>query len=80
MDLNLTPEEERFRDELRSWLQANVPLPWTGKTSEEGRGEYFNYLRHWQRKVYEAGWAGISWPKEYGGRGASSSRRSIRKR
>ncbi len=70
MDLNLTPEEQQFRDELRSWLQANVPPPWTGKTSEEERGEYFDYLRSWQRKVYEAGWAGISWPKEYGGRGA----------
>jgi alkylation response protein AidB-like acyl-CoA dehydrogenase len=70
MDLNLTPGEEQFRDELRAWLQANVPSPWTGNTREEEKGPYFDYLRGWQHKVYDAGWAGLSWPKEFGGRGA----------
>lgn len=70
MDLNLTPDEQQFRDELRHWLQANVPAPFTGSTNEEEKGAYFEYLRQWQRKVSAAGWAGISWPKEYGGRGA----------
>lgn len=70
MDLNLTPEQQQFRDELRAWLQANVPAPFAGSTNEEEKGAYFDYLRQWQRQVYQAGWAGISWPKEYGGRGA----------
>ncbi|MGH9754783.1 MAG: acyl-CoA dehydrogenase [Blastocatellia bacterium] len=70
MDLNLTPEQQRFRDELRAWLQANVPPPFAGNISEEEKGEYFEYLRNWQRKASDGGWAAISWPKEYGGRGA----------
>jgi alkylation response protein AidB-like acyl-CoA dehydrogenase len=70
MDLKLSPEEEHFRNELRAWLAANVPPPFAGNTNEEEKGGYFEYLRQWQRKVSAAGWAGISWPKEYGGRGA----------
>src|SRR5262245_32900020 len=70
MDLNPTPEQQQFRDELRLWLQANAPSPWSGSTAEEEKGPYFEYLRDWQRKVSEGGWAAISWPKEYGGRDA----------
>lgn len=71
MDLNLTPQELRFRDEVRAWFAANVPKDWVKRRDEEesmqGR---FDYLRAWQRKLYDAGWAGISWPKDFGGRGA----------
>ena len=70
MDLNLSPEEIKFRDELRAWLTANVPKDWDERR-EESMESRFEYLKHWQRKLYEGGWAGISWPKEYGGRGAS---------
>ncbi len=77
MDLNLTPSEQQFRDELRAWLQANVPPPWTGSTAAEEKGDYFDFLRNWQKKVCEAGWAGISWPKEYGGRGAAIIEQAI---
>ena len=70
MDLRLTAGEATFRDELRSWLSANVPADWDEKR-EESLESRFEYLKVWQRKLYEAGWAGISWPKEYGGRGAS---------
>jgi alkylation response protein AidB-like acyl-CoA dehydrogenase len=77
MDLNLTPSEEQFRDELRAWLQANVPSPRVGMTREEEKGPYFEYLRGWQRKVYDAGWAGLSWPREYGGRGAALIEQAI---
>jgi alkylation response protein AidB-like acyl-CoA dehydrogenase len=69
MDLNLTPEECRFRDELRDWLRANVPADWDERR-EEPLEARFDYLKAWQRKLHSAGWAGISWPKEYGGRGA----------
>ena len=72
MDLNLTPQELRFRDEVRAWFSENVPKDWVKRRDEEesmlGR---FEYLRGWQRKLYDAGWAGISWPKDFGGRGAA---------
>jgi alkylation response protein AidB-like acyl-CoA dehydrogenase len=70
MDLNLTAEELAFRDELRAWLKANVPKDWDERR-EESLEERFEYLKRWQYKLYQAGWAGLSWPKEYGGRGAS---------
>jgi alkylation response protein AidB-like acyl-CoA dehydrogenase len=72
VDLNLTPHELRFRDEVRAWFAENVPRDWVKRRDEEesmhGR---FEYLRAWQRKLYDAGWAGISWPKDFGGRGAA---------
>jgi len=78
MDLNLTPNEQQFRDEFRAWLKANVPAEWTGNgRNSEDRAEHLAYLRDWQRKLYEGGWAGISWPKEYGGRGAKLIEQAI---
>ena len=76
MDLNLTPEETKFRDELRAWLEANVPKDW-GEWREKPLEESFPYLRAWQRKLYEGGWAAVSWPKEYGGRGATLMEQSL---
>jgi alkylation response protein AidB-like acyl-CoA dehydrogenase len=71
VDLNHTPQEQRFRDEVRTWFAENVPKDWVKRRDEEesmlGR---FEYLRGWQRRLYDAGWAGISWPKDFGGRGA----------
>ncbi len=71
MDLNLTPAELKFRDELRAWLHANVPADWEKHRTEDEMAERFEFLRAWQKQVFQAGWAGISWPKEYGGRGAT---------
>ena len=72
MDLNLTTSELEFRDGLRAWLGANLNPGWRDELSKcDGQREHFDYLLAWQRRVYEGGWAGISWPKEYGGRGAS---------
>ena len=76
MDLNLTPEETKFRDALRTWLEANVPKDW-GEWREKPLEESFPYLRAWQRKLYEGGWAAVSWPKEYGGRGATLMEQSL---
>lgn len=73
MDFSFTPSEEAFRNELRSWLEENLPEGWIEGTYtipvEEKENEKF--LRDWQRKLSEGGWAGISWPKKYGGRGAT---------
>jgi len=72
VDLNLTPQELAFRGEVRAWFAANVPKDWVKRrNAEESMQARFDYLRAWQRKMFDAGWAGVSWAKEYGGRGAS---------
>src|SRR3954465_6201668 len=72
MDLTLSPQEEAFRDELREWLADNHP-------GEEPEGDEagFEFRKAWQRKLADAGWAGLSWPKEYGGRGATLIEQAI---
>jgi len=72
LDLTLSPNEEAFRDELRAWLAENHP----GETPA-GDDEAFDFQREWQRKLHDAGWAGVSWPKEYGGRGATQIEQAI---
>jgi alkylation response protein AidB-like acyl-CoA dehydrogenase len=76
MDLNLNAEELHFRDELRAWLESNVPRDWP-EWREKPLEESFPYLRVWQRKLYEGGWAAVSWPKEYGGRSATLMQQAI---
>ena len=66
-------ELETFRQEVADWLQANRPptpdflLP--ESFMEVGTDAQFHYLRDWQRKVYQAGYLGMTWPKAYGGGG-----------
>lgn len=76
MDLNLTREEVAFGEEFRAWLCANVPKDWSS-WRERPLEESFPYLRGWQRKLHEGGWAAVSWPKEYGGRSASLMQQAI---
>ncbi|PIC77489.1 acyl-CoA dehydrogenase [Sporosarcina sp. P19] len=73
MDFSFTKKEEKFRTELRTWLEANLPEGWLeGKRDlPEDLDEYSRVLRGWQNTLYEGGWAAIAWPKEYGGRDAS---------
>ena len=68
MNLTYTPREQAFRVDCRRWLAEHVPterLP-SGDTRE-------GFVRHldWERQLYEAGYAAVSWPEEYGGRGAT---------
>jgi alkylation response protein AidB-like acyl-CoA dehydrogenase len=72
VDLTLSPSEEAFRDELRAWLEANHP----GR-EPEGDLAGFEFRRAWQRSLHDAGWAGVSWPQEYGGRGATLVEQAI---
>jgi alkylation response protein AidB-like acyl-CoA dehydrogenase len=72
VDLTLSPAEQAFRDELRAWLEANNP----GR-EPPGDDPAFEFRRAWQRKLNEAGGAGVSWPKEYGGRGATLVEQAI---
>ncbi|PIC88148.1 acyl-CoA dehydrogenase [Sporosarcina sp. P20a] len=73
MDFTFTKKEEKFRTELRTWLEENLPEGWLeGKRDlPEDIQEYSRVLRAWQNTLYEGGWAAIAWPKEYGGRDAS---------
>jgi alkylation response protein AidB-like acyl-CoA dehydrogenase len=72
VDLTLSPQEEAFRDELRGWLEDNHPGDEPG-----GDEASFEFRRAWQRKLADAGYAGLSWPKEYGGRGATLVEQAI---
>jgi alkylation response protein AidB-like acyl-CoA dehydrogenase len=76
MDLNLSAEESQFRDELRTWLDANVPKDWA-EWREKPLEEAFPYLRAWQRKLDGGRWAAVSWPKQYGGRSATLMQQAI---
>jgi alkylation response protein AidB-like acyl-CoA dehydrogenase len=71
MDFRLTPEQETFRAEVRAWLSANLPPDWAARpiVSDVPRSELYEFGRVWQRKLHEAGLLGLTWPKEYGGRG-----------
>jgi alkylation response protein AidB-like acyl-CoA dehydrogenase len=68
MDLNDTPEQAAYRQEVRDWLAANSSEapPRSGSYEDPG---YVNARRAWQRRLAEAGLAGVTWPREYGGRG-----------
>ncbi len=68
MDLNYTPEDIAFRKQVRTWLEQNLP------------GEPLRTLadrRAWHRKLHEAGYLGMGWPKEYGGGGARPMEQAI---
>ena len=71
MDFRLTPEQETFRAEVRAWLSGNLPPDWSSRVvvTEVPRAELYDFGRHWQRKLHEAGLLGLTWPKEYGGGG-----------
>ena len=72
MDLSLTEDEQRFAAEVRAWLEANVEAPPDAASPDTGDlAEQVAWGRRWQRKLAEAGWVGINWPADYGGRGAS---------
>ena len=77
MDLSFSPEEERFRQRVRKFLQDNLPSDW-GKGGGRPAGmSPLDFLRDWQRRLYENGFLGMSWPKEYGGQGASQIEMAI---
>ena len=76
MDLRDTPQEAEFRAELRAWIDANLP---DRKRGGRGGAQRFDdpFMREWSRTLYEAGYAGLTWPKEYGGAGAPHSFQAI---
>jgi alkylation response protein AidB-like acyl-CoA dehydrogenase len=80
MDFDESPEDEAFRAEARAFLQEHAPPRHASEAGEHtmfviGEEEETDMVRRgraWQRTKYEHGWAGIDWPKEYGGRGGTA--------
>ncbi|GAB3627875.1 acyl-CoA dehydrogenase [Pandoraea terrae] len=67
MNLNYTPEQQAFREEVRQWLAANVPKePFGSYDTREG----FEQHRAWEAVLADAGWSSVTWPKSLGGRGS----------
>jgi len=66
VDLTFNESESAFRDELRAWIKANHP-----GDEPAGEDEGYAFRRDWQRQLYEAGWAAVHWPSEFGGRDAT---------
>jgi alkylation response protein AidB-like acyl-CoA dehydrogenase len=73
MDFNWSPENEAYRSDVRKWLEANRPSNWAAGANDEEAGDdsQWKKLKEWHKRLYNAGWAGLTWPKEYGGRGAT---------
>ena len=76
MDLRDTPEEAQFRAEVRAWIQDNLPGELRGHRGGAARFEGAA-LRAWSRALSDAGYPGLTWPAEYGGRGAPYSFQAI---
>lgn len=76
MDFRDSPEEAAFRAELRAWLAAELPPDWADREPHVGRWD-FDAARAWTRKLYDAGYAGLTWPEEYGGAGLSPTYQAI---
>jgi len=79
MDLTLKPEEAKFQRQVRRWLKRNVPRRNRhADPAEYGDPKRIAELKVWQRKLYEAGYIAMSWPRELGGRSdASDDRRAL---
>src|SRR5215471_5771412 len=78
MELAYSKEDEAFRKEVRNWLKANLPKK--DKTVSDlmpHDPERVRRAKEWQRKLYEAGYVAMNWPKEYGGQEADLVRQTI---
>ncbi len=76
MDFRDTPEEATFRAGLRTWLRDTLPSDWLDRPPHVGRFDV-EASREWSRKLYDAGYVGLTWPKEYGGRGLPHTYQAI---
>ena len=74
MDLHDSPADAAFRRQARHWLATNAPPP---PHPVRGSDEWPSFHRAWHRKLFDAGYAGLSWPVEYGGRGGTPSQQVI---
>ncbi|HEU5196891.1 MAG TPA: acyl-CoA dehydrogenase family protein, partial [Methylomirabilota bacterium] len=72
MNFEFTEAEEAFRKEVRAWIERNLPDDLKGKAFAASRAdvEEVRRLRAWQKTMADAGYVGMDWPREFGGRGA----------
>jgi len=78
MDLSYTPEQKAFRRQVRKWIKANLPArEKDAQPLEYGNPKQIQQLKAWQRKLYDAGYLAIGWPKEYGGQAADVVQQTI---
>ncbi len=81
MDFEYTLEQQAFRHELRGWLATHLPPELCLDDPADDRvasdRETFERRRAWQKTMHAAGWVGIAWPEQFGGRGASLIERVI---
>jgi alkylation response protein AidB-like acyl-CoA dehydrogenase len=79
MDLTHAEADERFRDELRAWLAESLPEEWRafGYWSRQDSDEGFERRRAWEADKAAAGFSGIDWPTEFGGRGGTPAQKAI---
>ena len=78
MDFNDTTEQANFRKQCRSWLEENAKYKsGNSKPNDFANKDALKEAKSWQKKKYDAGWAMLHWPKEYGGIGASAIERII---
>lgn len=76
VDFRDSPEEARFRADLRTWIESNLPEGWSARPARPGRMDE-DAAREWSRRLFEAGYAGLTWPTEYGGAGAPYTHQAI---
>ena len=71
MDFRDSPDEAAFREQVRSWLQDNIPDTWSsdGDTHFADLDQRVAFYKEWSEKLHAAGFIGLTWPEEYGGRG-----------
>ena len=77
MDFKDTPEQAKFRKTCREWLEKNAKLKTGVEKNEFANIDFLQVAKDWQKKKYDAGWAMLQWPKEFGGIGASAIERII---
>jgi alkylation response protein AidB-like acyl-CoA dehydrogenase len=77
MDFNDTPEQAEFRKTCRKWLEDNAKLKSGNQVEDFANIDFLQAGKDWQKKKYDAGWAMLHWPKEYGGIAASAIERII---
>jgi alkylation response protein AidB-like acyl-CoA dehydrogenase len=78
MDFRDTSDEAAFRREVRSWLAANLPSGWgTEGFAEPAGADRVAFLRDWSRRLYDAGFVGLTWPRAYGGHEAPLTHQAI---
>jgi alkylation response protein AidB-like acyl-CoA dehydrogenase len=77
MDLRYTADEQAFRAELREWLATVLPTLGPEPAAREDFAARREWDTAWQRRLFDAGYAGINWPKEFGGRGATPAEHLI---